>query len=89
MYARHVHCDCCLPCTRCRFCSLDCDDYCSSIGAVFGEDCDCIQCPDDLEDPPFEMTTDTNEEDYQSCADADDGDTFCVEQVNKSICHRP
>lgn len=66
---------------RCRFCSLDCDDYCSSNGAVFGEDCDCIQCPDDLEDPPFEMPSATDE-DYQSCADVDDGDAFCLEQVS-------
>eukprot|EP00752_Nemacystus_decipiens_P002278 g2159.t1 len=65
----------------CRFCSLDCDDYCSSIGAVFGEDCDCIQCPDDLEDPPFEVSSETEER--QSCADADDGDAFCLEQAGK------
>lgn len=74
---------------RCRFCSVNCEEYCEALGLP--EDCDCVQCPDGLELPPLSPLSSMEErgksggvndvEGGESCADAEHGDAFCMDQV--------
>lgn len=88
-------------CTRCRFCAVDCEEYCANKDP---EECECVQCEEGLElpdlPPPLSSTssfTHTGEgregpAETLSCADEEDGDAFCWEQVsctNMYVSHLP